>query len=220
MLKQLKNTIKEKKFAKSQAYLFKQKGSLLNAFSTSKTIFIHIPKTAGMSLAQAIYGDVVGSAHRKVSFFRYILEKELDDYFKFCFVRDPYDRLYSAYKFLEKGGVNQHDKRAFDKFLSRYKNFEDFVINGLSNKVMNEIIHLVPQIDFICDKKGEILVDYIGKFENLQIEIKTLSEKLNKEIILSHLNLNKKKSFDKVFTDKMRKRVRKLYAKDFEILGY
>jgi hypothetical protein len=128
--------------------------------------------------------------------------------------------LYSAYKFLEKGGVNQHDKRAFDKFLSRYKNFEDFVINGLSNKVMNEIIHLVPQIDFICDKKGKILVDYIGKFENLQIEIKTLSEKLNKEIILSHLNLNKKKSFDKVFTDKMRKRVRKLYAKDFEILGY
>ncbi len=220
MLKQLKNTIKEKKFAKSQAYLFKQKGSLLNAFSTSKTIFIHIPKTAGMSLAQAIYGDVVGSAHRKVSFFRYILKKELDDYFKFCFVRDPYDRLYSAYKFLEKGGVNQHDKRAFDKFLSRYKNFEDFVINGLSNKVMNEIIHLVPQIDFICDKKGKILVDYIGKFENLQIEIKTLSEKLNKEIILSHLNLNKKKSFDKVFTDKMRKRVRKLYAKDFEILGY
>ncbi len=220
MLKQLKNTIKEKKFAKSQAYLFKQKGSLLNAFSTSKTIFIHIPKTAGMSLAQAIYGDVVGSAHRKVSFFRYILKKELDDYFKFCFVRDPYDRLYSAYKFLEKGGVNHHDKRAFDRFLSRYKNFEDFVINGLSNKVMNEIIHLVPQIDFICDKKGKILVDYIGKFENLQIEIKTLSEKLNKEIILSHLNLNKKKSFDKVFTDKMRKRVRKLYAKDFEILGY
>ena len=126
-------------------------------------------------------------------------------------------------RIIELSGVNENGVPTIELNLICYepdKNFEDFVINGLSNAVINEIIHFVPQTDFICDKKGRILVDYIGEFENLQIDFKTLSDKLNKEIILPHLNLNKKESFDKIFTDEMRKRVRKLYAKDFEILGY
>lgn len=220
MLKELINLIKQKRFARSQAYLFKTKGTLLNAFSNSKTIFIHIPKTAGMSLVKAIYGDVIGGGHRKASFYRYILGKDMDDYFKFCFVRDPYERLYSSYKFLEKGGINIHDKRAFDKFLLKYKNFEDFVINGLSNILINEIIHFAPQTDFICNKKGKILVDYVGKFENLEIDIKVLSERLNKEIILPHLNKNIKEPFYNIYTNEMRDRVRSFYPRDFEILGY
>jgi len=220
MLKELRDLIKQKRFARSQAYLFKKNGTLLNAFGNSKTIFIHIPKTAGMSLVKAIYGDVIGGGHRKVSFYRNILGKDMDGYFKFCFVRDPYERLYSAYKFLEKGGINIQDKRAFDEFLLKYKNFEDFVINGLSNTVINEIIHFTPQTDFICNKKGKILVDYVGKFENLEIDIKVLSEKLNKEVILPHFNKNIKEPFYNIYTNEMRDRVRSFYLRDLEILGY
>tara|TARA_B110000444_G_C18785211_1_gene569605 strand:+ start:1080 stop:1295 length:216 start_codon:yes stop_codon:yes gene_type:complete len=50
--------------------------------------------------------------------------------------------------------------------------------------------------------------------------LKNLSDKLNKEFFLPHLYLNIKESFDKNFTVQMRKIVRKLYAKYFEILGY
>ena len=220
MLKELINTIKEKRFARSQVYLLKKEGSLLNAFSNSKTIFIHIPKTAGLSVVKAIYGDVSGGGHRTISFYKYVLAEELSDYFTFTFIRNPYDRLYSAYKFLEKGGMNQYDRQVFEIHLKRYSNFQDFVLNGLNKKMMRDIMHFIPQTDFICDKKGRVLVNYIGKFENLQIDFKTLSDKLNKEIVLPHLNLNKKESFDKIFTVEMRKIVRKLYAKDFEILGY
>ena len=220
MLKELINTIKEKRFARSQVYLLKKEGSLLNAFSNSKTIFIHIPKTAGLSVVKAIYGDVSGGVHRTISFYKHVLAKDLSDYFTYTFIRNPYDRLYSAYKFLEKGGMNQCDRQAFEIHLKRYSNFQDFVLNGLNKKMMRDIMHFIPQTDFICDKKGRVLVNYIGKFENLQIDFKTLSDKLNKEIVLPHLNLNKKESFDKIFTVEMRKIVRKLYAKDFEILGY
>ncbi|MBC8266070.1 MAG: sulfotransferase family 2 domain-containing protein [Flavobacteriales bacterium] len=214
------NKIKERRFAKSQAFLLDQEGSLLNAFYKSKTIFIHIPKTAGTSLVKAVFGNVKGGGHRKCSFYKYILAENFDEYFKFCFVRNPYNRLFSSYKFLEKGGMNIHDKRALEIYLRKYKDFEDFVLNGLNKKIMFEIMHFIPQTEFICDKNGKLLVDFVGRFENLEKDIEILSGLLQKKIDLPHLNKNKNKQIQGVYTMKMKEKVKKLYAKDFEILDY
>ena len=143
MIRKLINIIKEWRFAKSQSFLLMKEGTLLNAFYKSKTIFLHIPKTAGTSLVYAIYGDVKGGGHRSISFYRYILAKKIEEYFTFCFVRNPYSRLYSTYQFLSKGGVNQHDRLAFKMHLEKYNDFEDFVINGLNTKIIYEIVHLM-----------------------------------------------------------------------------
>ena len=53
------------KLGKSQRKEVWKDGTLLNAFYNSKTMFIHIPKTAGMSLIKAIYGNVSFSAFFK-----------------------------------------------------------------------------------------------------------------------------------------------------------
>ena len=58
MIKYLLSKYRTWKHAKSQHNKIFIEGTLLNAFYKSKTIFIHIPKTAGVSLAKAIYGDV------------------------------------------------------------------------------------------------------------------------------------------------------------------
>ena len=42
-----------------------------------------------------------------------------------------------SYKFLN-GGMNQHDKNAFQKYLSHYSDFEDFVLNGLNSEIIYE----------------------------------------------------------------------------------
>ena len=37
------------------------------------TIFIHIPKTAGMSFKKAIYGDdIINEGHRKITFYKQV----------------------------------------------------------------------------------------------------------------------------------------------------
>ena len=51
--------------------------------------------------------------------------------------------------------------------------FQNFLIlkiffNGLNNEIIYEIIHFVPQSEFICNKNGEIF-DFVGRFENLMM---------------------------------------------------
>ena len=220
MLRRLVNKIREIRFANSEKYKVYLEGSLLNAFYKTKTIFIHIPKTAGTSLVKSIYGDVSAEGHRNVFFYKKIFTNQLERYFKFCFVRNPYERLYSSYKFLQKGGMNKHDEKAFTIHLKKYTDFESFVLNGLSKELLNEIIHFIPQTNFICSDKGVILVDFIGKFENLEEDIKILEKKINLKISLPHLNRNKKENYLSVYTEEMMSKVKEFYKNDFEILGY
>ena len=220
MIKRLLRKYCTWKYAKSQHKEVFKEGTLLNAFYKSKTIFIHIPKTAGVSLLKAIYGDVTLSGHRNFYFNRIALNIKNEKYFSFAFVRNPWDRLYSAYKFLEKGGINIHDKNAYEMYLSQYKNFEDFVINGLDQKIIYEITHFTPQSEFICNNKGEVLVDYLGKFESLNQDIITLSKELKTEVIIGHHNSNSKQDYTNVYTDRMIAKVQDIYKKDIDIFNY
>ena len=222
MINKLLRKYRTWKWAKlNRNQVFKQ-GTLLNAFYKSKTIFIHIPKTAGISLIKAIYGDVTLSGHRSLYFNRIALNIQNDSYFSFSFVRNPFDRLYSTYIFLKKGGVNQHDQRAFDNYLSKFKDFKDFVLHGLDDNLIYQIIHLIPQHEYLCDYNDNILVDFIGKFENLDDDIYLLSKKLKKDIKLTHNNYNKYKykHYRQVYTELMIEKVSKIYQKDLEIFGY
>ena len=211
------NKIRKKIFSYSERARIYKKNTLFNKFYVTKTIFIHIPKTAGTSLVNSIY-NINPEGHRSILFFKDIFRNDLNDYFKFCFVRNPYDRLYSSYMFLKKGGVNIHDINAFDQYLSFYKDFEDFVINGLTEDLCKKIIHFTPQNYFICDNDGTILVDFVGRFESLEEDFLKLSEKLGVDIKLTHLNSNQKDNY--LYTDEMTRKVRDIYKDDFDLLGY
>ena len=61
----------------------------LIGFDELSTIFIHIPKTAGISLNQALFTNMGGS-HRSIKNYMQIFSnKEFRQYYKFCFVRNP-----------------------------------------------------------------------------------------------------------------------------------
>ena len=220
MIKYLLSKYRTWKHAKSQHNKIFIEGTLLNAFYKSKTIFIHIPKTAGVSLAKAIYGDVTFEGHRSFYFNNIALNIKNEVYFSFSFVRNPFDRLYSAYKFLKEGGMNHLDKLAFQTFLSEFEDFEDFILNGLNEKLIYQITHFIPQHEYLCDKSGNILVDFIGRFEDLESDTLLLSKRLKKDINLSHLNFNSKLNYKEVYTDEMIYKVNQIYQKDIDIFKY
>ena len=220
MIKKLLRKYHIWKHAKSQYKKVFNEGTLLNAFFKSKTIFIHIPKTAGVSLVKAIYGDVTLEGHRSFYFNSIALNIKNEVYFSFSFVRNPFDRLYSAYKFLNEGGMNHLDKLAFQTFLSEFEDFEDFILNGLNEKLIYQITHFIPQHEYLCDKSGSILVDFIGRFENLDKDILLLSKKLNKNIELNHHNYNSKSDYREVYTNEMIYKVNQIYQRDMDIFKY
>lgn len=169
-----------------------------------KCIFIHIPKTAGQSIERVFlnlvnlkwetraplllrYNDKLelgppSLAHLKIDEYvryKYLTQDMLDDYFKFSFVRNPWDRMISIYKYLG--------------FSQKYE-FKSFLINVFKDKVWQEKKWFVrPQSDFICGEDGEVLVDFIGKFENLQDDFYKVCEIIGvPPIELLHVNKSKK----------------------------
>ena len=220
ILKNIKQYFKKLKFAKDQKKNLTKKGTLLHVFSKKKQIFIHIPKTAGISVVKAFFGDVTLEGHRSVYFYKQVFGQDLSNFFTFTFVRNPWDRLYSAYKFLQKGGINIHDKNAFDMYLSEYNDFEDFVLNGLNEKILCEITHFIPQFKFVCDKNGAILVDYIAKFEDIENEILELNSLMKTKVKFEYHNVNIKKSYTEIYSPEMIEVVKRIYKKDIDIFEY
>ena len=206
--------------AVSQRGKVTEKGTLLNAFNKTKTIFVHIPKTAGISLLSAIYGNVSLESHRSIFFNQTALNIKSNDFFSFTFVRNPFDRLYSTYKFLENGGINKQDEIAFQTHFAKFTSFEDFVMNGLNKNMIYQVTHLIPQYEYLCDWKGKVSVDFVGRFESLDKDVKRLSEHLTKDIKLNHLNKTFKVDYTEVYTDDMIKKVKSIYKKDLRIFNY
>lgn len=198
----------------------------LKAFDDNKCIFIHIPKTAGVSICKSLFGNLAGG-HDSVSTYQIIYPKfEFDSYFKFCFIRNPWDRLFSAYKFLKTGGINKTDEQFSTDHLARYGNFEQFVEGWVSEENIMLYTHFVPQYKYICPT-GTLIpaVDFIGQYENLEEDFAHISEKIfpGKVKQLPHLNKTHRNNctdFKTAYSDKMRDIVADAYKIDIQMFGY
>ncbi|WP_136810830.1 sulfotransferase family 2 domain-containing protein [Desulfosediminicola flagellatus] len=165
---------------------------------THKCIFIHIPKTAGTSLTSILSDpqcnnkttqlflpfkpgdnkfDPPPPHFRAYDYVKYdhITTELFHSYFKFAFVRNPWDRIVSEYKYR----LHAH-RYSFKKFL-----FEHFPKPSWNDKYC----HVIPQYDFLHDENGNLLVDFIGRFENIQDDFTYVCDQLNIKLkILPHRN--------------------------------
>ena len=190
-------------------------------FDKRQAIFVHIPKCAGIAIKRALFNDLSGG-HTKLSSYCRVFEPELFlTYFKFTFIRNPWDRLVSAYHFLRAGGYNDADRRWFDRELGTYSDFDDFVRNWLRPENLNKHIHFHPQIDFLRDPGHRgIHVDYIGFYENITRDFNYIAERIGVNSPLKQRNASEHKSYQDYYTDTTREIVRKVYICDIEGFGY
>jgi hypothetical protein len=93
-------------------------------------------------------------------------EEKWNTYHKFCFVRNPFDRIVSGWNYCNKYNIE------FDKFI----NF-DFGSNSF------DYWHtFMPQYRHIINEKGEKFIDFIGYFENIEEDLKVVLNKLNLKV--------------------------------------
>ncbi len=193
-----------------------------NRYDDLKCIYIHIPRTGGVSVCKALFKNLGGS-HRYGTTLRMLFGRDFDRYFKFSFVRNPYDRVYSAYNFLKAGGMVKLDLEYLWNKFEKYESFESFVKEGLiQDGVFKEKVHFYPQWYFLYDERGEMMVDYLGYYENLAQDFENICEKINVNCELPYTNASKKgnNTLEDVYDKEMKKIVYDLYKEDFRLLGY
>ena len=182
-----------------------------------RAIFIHIPKTAGSSVAQ---GLAMSSRHVACLEYERINPRKFERFFKFAFVRNPWDRLVSTYFFLKNGGVNEIDRRFAAEKLAGYDNFGAFVEGWLSEKNIWSWVHFKPQHYFICDAALRVRMDFVGRTETIAADFRTVCERLGVAAELKWTNRGAHRPYGDYYTSALRDRVAAVYANDIRIFGY
>lgn len=193
------------------------------SFDEHKCIFIHIPKCAGISVSRGLFGGLAGT-HNSIKTFQLVYSKEeLEQYFKFTFVRNPWDRLHSAYEFLRRGGLTHEDKQWAEGNLSRFTSFGQFVREWVTPTNVNSWQHFKPQHRFITDPAGNMPLDYIGYFENIRADFENIANILGIDTKLPHHNSgfgNSHDAYPSHYDAETREIVANVYKRDIDLLGY
>lgn len=186
-------------------------------------IFIHVPKTAGTSIE-----TMLGIETRHVPLSRYYTwnAERADLAWKFAVVRDPAERLHSAYNYLySQIGESEHiDVRWATEKLSGIETFETFLDRMFNRNFRAHIMrwtHFRPQMDWLCHKPGEgIALDRVFRFEKLDEGIEELRQRLDPTLKLPHLRKPRSKRVSKPLSDHHQELIHRLYRKDYEAFGY
>jgi len=213
-----------------------------------KFIFFGIPKVASRSFFNYFVTENkeafdIEWFEKRDAFFEAC--EKYPDYFKFSFVRNPWSRILSCYN--SKIADNIIGKRA--RILSFYKGlrggmpFDDFAKWLVTPEGSDDVAdrHWISQHQFLCDASGQLLCDYVGKYENLDEDWKVVCEKIGLEnaplpqkgyISKEGKTQNpaqksdsgskavQKTDYKSYFTDETRALIAKRYAKDIELFDY
>ena len=132
-----------------------------------------------------------------------------DNYFKFAFVRNPWERLVSEYEFiLTRPGHGRY---------KRVKNMPDF----RAFIEMQITRHDAYQSNMLCDRNGDLLMDFVGKMENLESDWKTACEQGGIPYqALPHRNITQREPYQRYYDKRSVQLVAKHWAKEIELFKY
>ena len=187
----------------------------------NEVVFVHIPKTAGSSIREAM-GDPTpdGFQHTAAKSFQEIDHAFFDRAFTFAVVREPISRFCSALAHLQKLDREIHDPifrdveaiNDIDYFLTRFERswwFRAQVFAGL---------HFQKQWYYVTDWRGREIVDELIAFEDLEDRFPDLVEQvIGHSVDLGHANPSHHILQPEDVSPRMRAILERHYRRDFEL---
>ena len=79
---------------------------------------------------------------------------------------------------------------------------------------------LWPQSDWITDKEGKILCDFVGRFESLSVDFAEICGRIGKNATLPHMKHSKHGGYRDYYDEEAAEMVRIRFAKDIRNFDY
>lgn len=162
---------------------------------------------------------------------------EYKDFYKFTFVRNPFDKLVSTYYEFKKNRKKRYSGKIthenlllseFDVSSCDVENFQNFCRNLKESPWVDDLF-FKPQFEYI-NINGEDVMNYIGRFENLNDDWSKVKESIGMpEVNLEQGIENEPRGFfrgshhppyPEMYTSTEIKIVEDLYHKDLEYFNY
>jgi len=208
-----------------------------------KFIFFHVAKVAGLSIREALSGyaeeperfkikrppkmsgdkpnpfyDIwqVLLLHAKAKDAKRELPKEVyDTFYKFAFVRNPWDWQVSMYHFILK--EKNHIRHQLVQSMESFEEYLQWVINTKKPFARGATKF---QKDMVTDEEGNLIVDFIGRYETLAQDFRHVCQVLNIEASLPHINRTSHRDYRSYYNKKTRQMVAEHFKEDIELFGY
>ena len=206
-------------------------------------LFVHIAKTGGTSVRASLrplrwrdpwywpmflcnrFSHLSGHRiatklprHAKIVAAKELLPRELfDELFKFAFVRNPWDLQVSSF---------HHIRRERPHYLGRHQDFDGFLRWKLDPQRPYQYhldTSLELQSDYLIDLYGEVVVDFIGRYERLEADFAEACRRIGiPQPTLAHKRraTDRTKDFRSYYSDETAALVAKHFERDIELLGY
>jgi hypothetical protein len=205
-----------------------------------RCIFIHIPKTGGTSIetqlgmfhsweienTDAAFGKIQSSTLinkgwatrylQHLSWFELcdlVSPEKREGYFSFSYVRNPWERMVSIYSKKDPDMLEQAEQVGLKLAHLSFENFLDATLDFPH-------VHLRPQNEFILDRHCKPVIDFIGRFENIEADFLTICNKIGSQIRLVHVNKSTHGEYRRYYNDRTRALIAKKYLADAEAFGY
>ncbi len=203
----------------------------MNLSTDKKYLFIAIPKTGTTSIEKNLleYGHwlIDGKPTHKHIFAqtarKMLGQQRFDEYFKFTFVRNPWDLYRSFYRYTIKMSQAAVPEILFhDKFVQKCKQLHQDGVLTFEEFIHNKILHPPAQYKFITDNDDNIIVDYIGKFEHIDKDYEHICSKIGiKYNPVPHLNkASLYSSYRTIYTKETKDIVEERCKMDIEMFKY
>lgn len=196
-------------------------------------LFIAVPKVAGHALRAMLRPQLdardweqcalfeqkrvpipqiaaIGHGHVRAAELRPFVPAPIwDGLHKAAFVRHPIDRFVSFAYFINRGNERmRRDPLGGMKAL-------------LANPEMSRRIHLRPQYEFVCDANGDLMMDFVGHYEQLERDARRLMEALGLPFApLAVVNAGPRPAEPPAMDREVREALAERYAEDFRRFDY
>ena len=199
---------------------------MFNTSHEHRGIFIHVPKAAGTSIKKVL--NMPGAGHVAWVHYAFCYREIWQQYTSFAVVRNPWDRVVSAYHFAKMKQSHWHTAQLgppLDYELLSARSFEDCLTilyrerERLKGEAWVEQTHWVA-----CPLSlgGTVMVDRVLRAESLDTEFPRLCADLGVDLTtLPRLNRSDRSGdYRQYYNRRSRKLVELVYASDIETFGY
>jgi len=206
----------------------------------NKFLYIGVPKAATRSILSVLRNDKFGTSEFNDPISHH-LEKNPShkDFFIFSFVRNPWSRILSTWKNKIAMPNEEAPRMIIDRFDELYYNmpFEEFVNFVCDSEFGSDKLgdrHWTSQHLFLEDKQGNLVPDFIGRLENLEVDFShALSEIGFENVSLPWLNTRKgwssdsktmsadsKNYYREYYTPELERKISERYKADISFFNY
>lgn len=138
----------------------------------------------------------------------HIGEEAFASYFKFAFVRNPFDRFVSYCAFMTRE-------------TSEFQNNPKGVMREVLRAPPTDHILFAPQHTFVTDSTGKLMTDAIGRVENMQAHYGAIANHLGfPNTQLERANSSRRGDYRTYYDHALINAVSELYSRDLELFGY